>query len=187
MVASYFQSLVWGQNQARAAGSGQTHDRPKYLKASGARPFAERPQKFHVLAHLDPRFVLLAVDAERQLDLFRQAVPDRLFDRIQILDRRTGGLAILTSDVGATAAIPKAESAGAQEARRKAGATRLANNGATVAQLNAIYGRTGSKMASLLRRMRTAKSWRDWASRCCGKKRKGTALSPNLNPQAPEP
>lgn len=32
---------------------------------------------------------------------------------------------------------------------RKIGATRAANNGATVAQLNAIYGWTGSKMASL--------------------------------------
>ena len=31
---------------------------------------------------------------------------------------------------------------------RKAGATRAANNGATVAQLNAIYGWTGEKMAS---------------------------------------
>ena len=32
---------------------------------------------------------------------------------------------------------------------RKIGATRAANNGATVAQLNAIFGWTGSKMASL--------------------------------------
>ena len=32
---------------------------------------------------------------------------------------------------------------------RKVGATRAANNGATVAQLNAIFGWTGSKMASL--------------------------------------
>ncbi len=31
---------------------------------------------------------------------------------------------------------------------RKVGATRAANNGATVAQLNAIFGWTGSKMAS---------------------------------------
>jgi integrase len=32
---------------------------------------------------------------------------------------------------------------------RKIGATRAANNGATVAQLNALFGWTGSKMASL--------------------------------------
>ena len=32
---------------------------------------------------------------------------------------------------------------------RKIGATRAANNGATVAQLNAIFGWTGGKMASL--------------------------------------
>jgi integrase len=32
---------------------------------------------------------------------------------------------------------------------RKIGATRAANNGATVAQLNVIFGWTGSKMASL--------------------------------------
>jgi hypothetical protein len=32
---------------------------------------------------------------------------------------------------------------------RKIGATRAANNGATVAQLNAIFGWSGSKMASL--------------------------------------
>jgi integrase len=31
---------------------------------------------------------------------------------------------------------------------RKAGATRLANNGATVAQLEAIFGWSGAKMAS---------------------------------------
>jgi len=38
---------------------------------------------------------------------------------------------------------------GSAHGLRKAGAVRAANNGATVAQLNAIYGWTGEKMASL--------------------------------------
>jgi len=41
---------------------------------------------------------------------------------------------------------------GSAHGLRKAGATRAANNGATVAQLNAIYGWTGEKMASLYTR-----------------------------------
>jgi integrase len=43
---------------------------------------------------------------------------------------------------------------------RKIGATRAANNGATVAQLNAIFGRTGSKMHRSTPRTRTASAWR---------------------------
>jgi integrase len=46
---------------------------------------------------------------------------------------------------------------------RKIGATRAANNGATVAQLNAIFGWTGSKMASLY--TQTAEDWRKTRSR----------------------
>jgi integrase len=41
---------------------------------------------------------------------------------------------------------------GSAHGLRKAGATRAANNGATTAQLNAIYGWTGEKMASLYTR-----------------------------------
>ena len=41
---------------------------------------------------------------------------------------------------------------GSAHGLRKAGATRAANNGATVAQLNAIYGWTGEKMAVLYTR-----------------------------------
>ena len=41
---------------------------------------------------------------------------------------------------------------GSAHGLRKAGATRAANNGATVAQLNAIYGWTGEKMAGLYTR-----------------------------------
>jgi integrase len=37
---------------------------------------------------------------------------------------------------------------GSAHGLRKAGATRLANNGATVAQLEAIFGWSGAKMAS---------------------------------------
>jgi len=41
---------------------------------------------------------------------------------------------------------------GSAHGLRKAGATRAANNGATGAQLNAIYGWTGEKMAGLYTR-----------------------------------
>jgi integrase len=41
---------------------------------------------------------------------------------------------------------------GSAHGLRKAGATRAAENGATVAQLEAIYGWTGGKMASLYTR-----------------------------------
>ena len=43
---------------------------------------------------------------------------------------------------------------------RKIGATRAANNGATVAQLNAIFGWTGSKMASLYTANADRAGWR---------------------------
>ena len=50
------------------------------------------------------------------------------------------------------AACKAASVPGSAHGLRKAGATRAANNGATVAQLNAIYGWTGEKMASLYTR-----------------------------------
>jgi hypothetical protein len=44
------------------------------------------------------------------------------------------------------------KAAGVPGSLRKAGATRAANNGATVAQLEAIFGWTGGRMASLYAR-----------------------------------
>lgn len=73
--------------------------------------------------------------------------------------RHTGGLAFLTKAHGAPMtssgfgnwfrrACQAAGVPGSAHGLRKAGATRAANNGATVAQLNAIFGWKGERMAS---------------------------------------
>jgi integrase len=74
---------------------------------------------------------------------------------------RTGDLAFIATAAGAPMAkcgfgnwdaCKKAGVPGTAHGRRKAGATRAANNGATEAELEAIYGWSGGKMASLYTR-----------------------------------
>jgi integrase len=76
---------------------------------------------------------------------------------------RTGDLALIATDSGRPmtkesfgnwfkGACKAAGVPGSAHGLRKAGATRAANNGATVAQLEAIYGWSGGKMASLYTR-----------------------------------
>jgi integrase len=77
---------------------------------------------------------------------------------------------------------------GSAHGLRKAGAVRAANDGATVAHLNAIFGWTGSKMASLYTehadRVRLA---RDAMGKLAPPEQNATPISRTLTPNPPHP
>lgn len=111
---------------------------------------------------------------------------------------KTGDLAFIATTTGAPMAkesfgnwfrwaCKDAGVPGSAHGLRKAGATRAANNGATVAQLEAIYGWSGGKMASLYTRAADRERLARQAMRKLSRDETANISMPAPSPGAPAP